>query len=134
MQVAVENFFAILYRCWNTGTSNLAAAILNIWLPVSIWSLSDGIIEYPDSKNMQIAVGISLLSCIEAEIQVHPVLAAAIFNFWLPVLRWSLPDSAIEFPDAENMGVAVRNFIPRCLRSWDTLGGGNFTPPGQTKV
>ena len=32
---------------------------------------------------------------------------AAILNFSLPVSRWSLPDSAIEFPDPENMGVAV---------------------------
>jgi hypothetical protein len=38
-------------------------------------------IEFSDPKNMQTAVGISLLSCIEAEIQVHPVLTAAILNF-----------------------------------------------------
>jgi hypothetical protein len=35
--------------------------------------LSDGIIEFPDPKNMQIAVRIFLLSCMGAEIKELPV-------------------------------------------------------------
>ena len=32
-------------------------------------------------------------------------LAAAVLTFSLPISTWGLPDSAIEFLDAENMGV-----------------------------
>jgi hypothetical protein len=55
---------------------------------------------------MQITVGISLLSCTEAEIQVHPVLAAAILNLSFQVSKYgfrSLFDGAIKFSDPENM-------------------------------
>jgi hypothetical protein len=75
---------------------------------------------------MQIAFGISLLSCIEDKIQVHPVLAAAILNFGLPVSRWSLCDSIIDFPDPENIGVAVGISFLGVL---DTeIRWGDFTP------
>jgi hypothetical protein len=33
----------------------------------------DSVIEFPDPKNTEVAVGISLLSCIEAEMKVRPV-------------------------------------------------------------
>jgi hypothetical protein len=33
----------------------------------------DSVIEFSDPENKLVTVGISLLSCIEAEIQVHPV-------------------------------------------------------------
>ena len=51
----------------------MAAAILKFRLPVSRRRLADSAIEFPDPENMGVAVGISLLSCIEAEIQVLPV-------------------------------------------------------------
>ena len=84
----------------------MTAAILNFALPVSRWSLPNSAIEFPDPKNMKIVVGISLLSCIEAEIQVYPVLAAAILNLSFPVSKYGLRsffDGAIKFFDPENM-------------------------------
>ena len=55
------------------GTSGFAAAILNFLLPVSTSSLPDSTTEFPDPENMRVAVGIYLLSCIEAEIRVLKV-------------------------------------------------------------
>jgi hypothetical protein len=63
---------------------------------------------------MQIAFGISLLSSIEAEIQVLPVQCRQL-NFLLPVSRWSLPDSAIDLPDPENMQTAVGTSLLSCI-------------------
>jgi hypothetical protein len=63
---------------------------------------------------MQIAVGISLLSFIEAEIQVRPVLAAAILNLSLPVSKYglrSLFDGAIEFSEPENMDAVSKMYF-----------------------
>jgi hypothetical protein len=87
---------------------------LKFGLPVSRWSLFDSIIEFSDPRNMQIAVGISLLSCIAAEIQVRPVLAAAILNLSFPVLKYglrSLFDGAINFSDLENMDPINKMFF-----------------------
>ena len=55
------------------GKSGLAAAISSFSLPVSTSSLSDSTTEFPDPENMGVAVGISLLSCTEAEIELLPV-------------------------------------------------------------
>jgi hypothetical protein len=66
---------------------------------------------------MHIAVGISLLSCIETEIQVHPVLAAAILKFSIPVSRKSIANSVTEFLDPENMRIAVGNSSLSCLET-----------------
>jgi hypothetical protein len=58
--------------------------------------------SYTDPGNMRVAVGISLLSCIEAEIQAHPVLGAAILNFAFPVSNYglrSLFDGTVKFSD-----------------------------------
>jgi hypothetical protein len=60
---------------------------------------------------MQIAVRISLLSYIEAEIQVHPVLAAATLNFSFPVSNYglrSLFDGTVKFSDPENMDLVTK--------------------------
>ena len=56
---------------------------------------------------MGVAVGTTLLSILEAEIYVLPVLTAAILHFRLPVTSGSILDSAIELLDPENVGVAV---------------------------
>jgi hypothetical protein len=92
----------------------LKAAILNFSLPVSRWSLHNSAIEFPDLKNMQIAVGISLLSCIEAEIQVRPVLAAAILNLSFPVSKYglrSLFDGAIKSLDLKTWSRSVKMYF-----------------------
>src|SRR5664279_635101 len=46
---------------------SLAAAILDFPLPVRSDSIGNGTIRKPDPENMGVAVGISLLSCLEAE-------------------------------------------------------------------
>ena len=51
-----------------------------------------------------IRVGTALLSSLEAEIYVLPVLAAAILHFRLPVTSGSFFDSAVELLDPENVG------------------------------
>jgi hypothetical protein len=63
---------------------------------------------------MGLAVEISLLSFIEAEIQVHPVLAAVILNLSFPVPKYglrSLSDGAINFSDPENMEVVSKMYF-----------------------
>jgi hypothetical protein len=67
------NFFANLHRNGDTGTSGMVVAILIIWLPDSRWSITNSAIELSDPGKTEEAVGISLLSCIEADIQEHPV-------------------------------------------------------------
>jgi hypothetical protein len=87
---------------------------LNSSLPVSRWSLPDSAIEFFDPENIQIIIGISLLSCIEAEIQVHPVLAAAILNLSFPVSKYglrSLFDGAFKFSDPENMDLVSKMYF-----------------------
>jgi hypothetical protein len=54
-----------------------------------------------------IAVVISLLPCIEVELQVYPVFASVILNFSLPVSRSIFFDTTIEFLDPENMQLTV---------------------------
>ena len=64
----------------------------------------------PDPENMGGAVGIVLLSCIEAEIYVISFyfwLMAAIFNFRHAQTSDSIPNGLSVLPDTENMGTAV---------------------------
>jgi hypothetical protein len=104
------NLFANLYRSSDACTSGLAAAIFDIQLPVSTSILADSAIKFSDPKNMQIAVGISLLSCIEAEIR-YIRFGAAILNIGLSVSRWSFLDIAIEFPDPETWVTAGTSLL-----------------------
>jgi hypothetical protein len=63
---------------------------------------------------MQIVVELSLLPCIEAEIQVHPVLAAAILNLSFRVSKYGLRnhfDGAIKFSDPENMDLVSKMYF-----------------------
>jgi hypothetical protein len=84
----------------------LAAAILNFSLPVSTSIFFDSTVEFLDAENTGIASGIALQSCLEADMQVHPVLAAAILNLSFLVSKYgpkSLFDSAIKFSEPESM-------------------------------
>jgi hypothetical protein len=87
---------------------------LHFSLPVSRWSLPDSVIEFHDPENTKLAVGNAVLSFIEAEIYVHPGLAAAILNLSIPVstegLR-SLSDGANEFSDPENMEIVSKIYF-----------------------
>jgi len=59
----------------------------------------------PDLENMGIAVGISLLSCIETELRLISFFSAAILDFWLLVSSDSVSDGAIEKFTLENIGI-----------------------------
>ena len=62
-------------------------------------------------ENMGISVGISLLSCTEAEMYVMSYiyfwLMATIFDFKQTQTSDSIPTSFCMLPDPENMGIAV---------------------------
>ena len=44
-----------------------------------------------DFENIVVAVGISFQSCLQAEIEVYPVLEAASLDFSLPVESYNIP-------------------------------------------
>ena len=72
-------------------------------LPTSISALSD-------PENMGIAVGISSLSCIRAEVTLFPILfrfMAVIFDFRQAQTSDSIPTSFYVLPDCENMSKSV---------------------------
>ena len=73
-------------------------------LPVTSGSIRDSAIELLDPENVGVAVRTALLSSLEAEIYVLPVLAAAILHFRLPFTSDSILDSPIEMLDPENVG------------------------------
>jgi len=92
--------------------SGLAAAMLDFPLPVTLWDIVSSCTELGDHENVGVAVGISPLSSLRAEIWLFPVaisgLAAAMLDFQLPVTFWDVTRSSlIELGDHENMGVAV---------------------------
>ena len=87
--------------------NRLKAANLDFWLPVVTDSIQSSTIGMPVLENMGVAVGISLLSCLKAEIWVTSGLVAAILDFWLPVTSDSSRSNVIGFPVPENMGTAV---------------------------
>ena len=62
-------FFAILYSSWDI--SGLVAVVLILSFTLSTSILSDSAIEFPDPENIRVAVGISLISCLEAEIYIY---------------------------------------------------------------
>ena len=57
--------------------------ILDFILPVRSYNITDSPIGLLDLENIVITVRISFLSCLQAEIEVYPVLEAA--DFSLPV-------------------------------------------------
>ena len=76
-------------------------------MSADIDSIRDSAIELLDPESIGVAVGTALLSCLEADIYVLPVLAAANLHFRLPVTSESFLDSPVELLDPENVGVAV---------------------------
>ena len=66
---------------------------------------------------MVLAVGISILSCLQAEIYVDDGLAAAILYFSLPVTCRSIQSYTIGKPDLDNMVLAVEILILSCLQA-----------------
>ena len=63
--------------------------------PVRSFNNTDGPIRLLDLKNTVVAVGISFLSCLQAEIEVYPVLEAAILDFSFPVKSYNIIGSSV---------------------------------------
>jgi hypothetical protein len=78
---------------------------LNFPVLVSILYLPASAVEFLYPTNMEVAVEIYLLSCIEGT--GTSKWAADILKFSLPVSTWSPPDSALGFLDPENTRAAV---------------------------
>jgi len=103
-------------------------AIFDFFLIRTSDSLRGSLVVLPDLENMGIAVGISLLSCIETELRLISFFSAAILDFWFPVSSDSISDGTIGNFTQENIGVDTGIlFLSR--RIAELLGGGNFTPP-----
>ena len=64
-------------------------------LPVRSHNNTDSLIGLLDLENIVIAVGISFLSCLQAEIEVFPDLDVAILNFSLPIESYNIPGSSL---------------------------------------
>ena len=74
--------------------------------------LRNSIVVKPDPENIGIAVGILLLSCIEAEIYLcrfYFQLMAAIFDFQHTRTSDIIPISLSVLPDPENVGLPSRS-------------------------
>ena len=73
-------------------------------------SLRSSLAVLPDSENMRIAVSISLLSCIRAEIHAIPyILPAMAAILYLQHTQTSdrILTSLFVLPDSENMGITI---------------------------
>ena len=81
------------------GTSGLKDAILAFILPVRSYNNTDSPIGLLDLENTVIVVWISLLSFLQAEVEIFPVLEAAILDFLLSVKSYSIPDSSVGLVD-----------------------------------
>ena len=87
------------YSRWNFNSISstnrhmmyLVAAILDFWLPLTLHSVCIAIfkclIELLILENVDIAVGILILSRLPADICGSSCLSAAIFNLWLPICQ-----------------------------------------------
>ena len=70
-------------------------AILDFILSVWYYNNNERPIGLLDLENIVIGVGFSFLSCLLAEIEVYPVLEAAILDFSLPVKSYNILGSFI---------------------------------------
>ena len=85
--------------------------------PLPVWSHSNSmsINGKLDPEIIGVAVGISLISCLGAEIDVFKVLRPPSWTFPLPVWSQSIPMSPNAKVDPENSGVAVGISLVSCL-------------------
>ena len=79
------NLVHMLSTSWDISTSGLKDAISDFIPPVRFYNNTDCRKGLLDLGNIVIAVGISFLSCLQAEIKVFPVLEATILDFSLLV-------------------------------------------------
>ena len=91
----------------------------HLWFHMSN-SLRSSLVLLPDPENMAIAVRISLLLCIQAEICViYFRLMAAIFNFQPTQTSNSIHLCLSVLPDHEKLGYSRWKFVAIAYRSWD---------------
>jgi len=109
------------------------AAIFDFSLFHTTGILLSSLIGLPDLENIGIAVGISLLSCIETELRLISFFSAANLDFWLSVSSDSVSDSAIERFTYENKGVDT-GIVFLSRRIAELLGGGNFNTTPVVRV
>ena len=93
----------------------------HLWFPTYLdVRQSTSFFVFPDPENMRIAVGISLLLCVRAEIYVSSCLLPVIiiiFDFRHKLTSDSLPISLSMSPVLENTGVAVGISLLSCVRA-----------------
>ena len=84
--------------------------------PLSVWShsLLVSLIGKLDPENIGIAVGISLISWLGAEIHAFEVLRPPSWIFSLPVRSHSIPISPSGMLDLENVGIGVEISVISC--------------------
>jgi len=102
------------------------AAIFDFSLICTSDSLWGSLVVSTDLENMGIAVGISLLSCIEIELRLISFLQPP---SWISDFRFSsdsVSDDAVEKFTPENIGVDT-GIVFLSRRIAELLGGGNFT-------
>ena len=78
-------------------------AIWDSILPVRFHNHADCPIGLLDLKNIVLAIGISFLSCLQAEIEVFPVWEATILDFSLPVESLSILGSSVRQVDTKTL-------------------------------
>jgi len=110
------NFVAIMSTCRDKRIFRLAAANLDLWLAVTSDSIPNSAVGSLAPENMRVAVGISLLSYLQVEINVIFRFVAAILDFCLPVTSDGIPNSTVGFLAPENIGVVVGISLLSCLQ------------------
>jgi len=103
----------ILYGSRVISASVIMAVIMNLLMSDNILLSTS---ELAILENMIVSFGISILSCLQAEIYVYG-LAAAILDFWLPLTSDNILLSAIELAILENMVCAFGISILLCLQA-----------------
>ena len=111
--VEVSSLSSLRAEIWlfPVAISGLAAAILDFPLPIALRDITSSLIELGDHENMGVAVGISSLSSLWAEIWLFHVAisglaAAAMLDFPLPIALWDVTSSLIELVDRKNIGIS----------------------------
>jgi len=101
-----ENMFlplhcvAIMSISWDTCNYIISAAILDFWRPVSSGSVTDSTIETFNPENMEVVVGILLLTSLEAEIPLWGSFTPTPFNTNVTKITfniWGLSKQAVRF-------------------------------------
>ena len=96
------------------------AAIIDYPLIHASGNLLSSLVVLPGPENKVIAVGISLLSCLQAELYVISYdfrLMGAIFEFRHTQTSDSHPTSLSVLPDSENTGKAVAISLLSCIKT-----------------